>query len=68
MILQYKFEEHGLQELLIPREFGIKQNLRVIISFSNNAREVKKNNHAASHFWDDSTFQYNWQKSMTTIQ
>ena len=59
MILQYKFEEHGLQELLIPREIGIKQNLRIMISFSNNSREVKKNNHAASPFWDDSTFQDN---------
>jgi hypothetical protein len=44
MVLQYKFEDHGFQEQLILKKFGIKQNIRVMIIFSNISREVKKIN------------------------
>ena len=42
MILHCKFEKQGLQEQLVLKEFGIKQNMRVMISFSNIPGEVKK--------------------------
>jgi hypothetical protein len=44
MILQCKFEDHGFQEQLILKEFGIKQNICVMIILSNISREIKKIN------------------------
>jgi len=43
MNLNCKFEEQELQEHLVLKEFGIKQNMHVMISFSNIPREAKKN-------------------------
>ena len=60
-ILNCLLGERGLEQQLVLKKFGIKQSMRVMISFSNIPGEAKKNEQGALPFWVDSSFSENWQ-------
>ena len=55
-ILQCTFVEKGLMESLILQKFGIKGNMRVMISFSNVPNKINNKDNDLQPYWEHPTF------------
>ena len=72
MVFQCKFISAGFAELAVLREFGIKENIHVMISFSNVSNEYKNEGNKkrkqiekvsrALPLWEDDTYSQVWKK------
>ena len=61
MVLQCSFVDKGYVEPLILQKFGIKVNMRVMISFSNIYNKVNKKNDDLLPFWKNPNYMENWE-------
>jgi hypothetical protein len=61
MVLHCTFIHKGYVELLILQKFGIKEDMHVVICFSNIPNKVNKNNNDLQPFWEHPFYIKNWE-------
>jgi hypothetical protein len=61
MVLQCTFVHKGYVELSILLKFGIKEDMHVMICFSNIPNKVNKKNNDLQPFWGQPSYIKNWE-------